>query len=406
MERHLLMLGGGHAQLSLLDAAPGLIAAGHRLTLVSPEPVHYYSGMGPGMLAGTYDPSEIRFPIRRMAEEAGVRFIRDRALRIKPDDRVVELAGGASLEYDVLSVNTGSSVAPRVAVDAVAHRSAADGLTAGAPRVFTVKPISQLVELRQLLEARRLLEAQPAGADPFRIVVVGGGPAAVEAAAGIARLVRGGAADERSTAPVTIELIVGRSILPGMPPRADRLALRVLARAGVTVRRTEYVRRVTARGIVTRAGEEPADVVLLATGVVPSRLFADSGLPVGADGSMAVNERLQCLGHPELFGAGDCVWFTPRPVARAGVFAVRESPVLLHNVTAALGEEPRRMRSFRPQRGYLLLLNLGDGNALFFRRVGGAPIVCRGGWAWRLKDRIDRRFMHRFGSEADRGNEQ
>lgn len=392
MSRHLLMLGGGHAHLSLLEAAPRFLEKGHRATLVSPEPVHYYSGMGPGMLGGAYGAEEVRFPIREMAEERGVGWVRDRARRIDPVDRVVHLASGERLSYDVLSVNTGSSISATVAVD----EFGTDG-----PRVYSAKPVSQLLELRRHLEERLSGESVRG----LRVVVAGGGPAAVESVANVARLVREHPSRSASRDAVAIDLYAGRSVLPGFPKHADRAAVRALARLGIRVHQSDYVRRIVGGGIVTLGGEEPADVVLLATGIVPSRLFVDSQMPVGTDGSMAINEHLQCLGHGEVFGAGDCVWFTPRPLARAGVFAVRQSPVLAHNVDAALDGEPRRMKRFRPQRGYLLLLNLGDGTALGWRRVVGIDLVSRSRAAWKLKDRIDRAFMRRFGSEAHRGSE-
>lgn len=394
MSRHLLLLGGGHAQLSLLEAAPRIIARGHRVTLVAPEPVHYYSGMGPGLLGGSYSAAEIRFPIRDIAQSAGVEWIRDRAVRVRADERVVELASGATVGYDVLSVTTGSSVAPTVAVD--------EGIAGDGPRVFTVKPIARLLELREYLEREgpRLLSSRDGA---LRVLVVGGGAAAVEAAANLRRLSR--AVHPEDPFRIRIDLIVGRGVLPGFPRAAERAIVRALASLGVTVRAGDYVRRVTAEGAVARNGVEPADVVLLATGVVPSRLFADSHLPVGKDGSLAVNRFLHCLGYPSIFGAGDCVWYTPKPLPRAGVFAVRQAPVLRHNVEAALDGEQSRMHRFRPGGGYLLLLNLGDGSALLWRRVLGLHAVARGRWAWRLKDRIDQGFMHRYGSEADRGNE-
>jgi NADH dehydrogenase FAD-containing subunit len=209
------------------------------------------------------------------------------------------------------------------------------------------------------------------------------------------------AADEATR----IDLICGRALLPGFPARAERIAIRALEARGVTVRTAEHVRRISSEGIVTRLGAEPADVVLLATGVVPSRLFADSQLPLGHDGSLAVDEYLHCLGYDTIYGAGDCIWFTPRPLARAGVFAVRESPILVHNVRQALAGRFDRLKRFSPGGGYMLLLNLGDGTGLFWRRVLGVQLAYRGRSAWRLKDRIDRAFMHRYGSEADRGNQ-
>jgi NADH dehydrogenase FAD-containing subunit len=75
---------------------------------------------------------------------------------------------------------------------------------------------------------------------------------------------------------------------------------------------------------------------------------------------------------------------------KAGVYAVREAPVLWKSLAAALegGKPPH----YEPQRGFLSLLNTGDGKALL--RYKG--LVAHSRWAWRLKDRIDRRFMARY----------
>jgi NADH dehydrogenase FAD-containing subunit len=78
---------------------------------------------------------------------------------------------------------------------------------------------------------------------------------------------------------------------------------------------------------------------------------------------------------------------------------VRQNPVLLHNLLAAL--EGRELKVFEPQADYLLIFNLGDGRGIFHRR----------GWVWDgrpafwLKDRIDRRFMRKFqlAGESDAG---
>ncbi len=401
MSQHLLMLGGGHAHLPLLRSAADINGEGHHVTLVSPEPEHYYSAMGPGMLGGSYAADDARFPIREMAEASGVRWVRDRAVRIRPLDRIVELAGGESLSYDVLSVNTGSSVAPTVAVDRG---------PGGGPRVFTAKPVSGLFEARRYVDevVRRMVEGRRPGEPEdeegeLRIAVVGGGPSAVEIAANVRRLVRSLSAvgDERTG----VDLYAADAILRGLSGRAARIARRALQASGVRLHECVPVRRVAPEGVVTATGVEPADLVLLATGVVPSRLYRDSQLPVGPDGSLAVNEYLHCLGHRSVFGAGDCIWYTPRPLARAGVYAVRQSSVLVHNVRAALSGRYDRLRRFVPGGGYMLLLNLGDETALLWRRVLGVPIVVRARWAWRLKRRIDRAFMQKHGSGGDRGNE-
>jgi hypothetical protein len=73
-----------------------------------------------------------------------------------------------------------------------------------------------------------------------------------------------------------------------------------------------------------------------------------------------------------------------------GVYAVRENPVLYHNLMATL--EGTELESFDPGGEYLLIYNLG----------GGVGILCKwsfifgGKLAFRIKDYIDRRFIKEF----------
>jgi NADH dehydrogenase FAD-containing subunit len=131
-------------------------------------------------------------------------------------------------------------------------------------------------------------------------------------------------------------------------------------------------------------------MIFVATGIRPSPLFRNSGLPTGEDGGLLVNDFLQCVDHPELFGGGDCISLAGSPLARVGVYAVRQNRPLHRNLVAFL--EGRPLQRFDPGGGYLLILNLGDRMGLF-RRSG---IVWSGGLAFRLKDYLDTRFMRKF----------
>jgi NADH dehydrogenase FAD-containing subunit len=116
----------------------------------------------------------------------------------------------------------------------------------------------------------------------------------------------------------------------------------------------------------------------------------DSGLPVGPDRGLLVNRYLQSVAHPQIFGGGDCICFEPRPLARVGVYAVRQNPVLLENLRRALADEA--LLPFVPQKNYLLAFNMGDGTAI----VRWKFIVFNGRPGFALKDYLDRRFMKMF----------
>jgi NADH dehydrogenase FAD-containing subunit len=131
-------------------------------------------------------------------------------------------------------------------------------------------------------------------------------------------------------------------------------------------------------------------MVFVAIGIRPSPLFRNSGLPTGEDGGLLVNDCLQCVDHPELFGGGDCISLAGSPLARVGVYAVRQNRPLHRNLLAFL--EGRALQRFDPGGDYLLILNLGDRRGLFRRK----EIVWSGRLAFRLKEYLDRRFMRKF----------
>jgi selenide, water dikinase len=104
-----------------------------------------------------------------------------------------------------------------------------------------------------------------------------------------------------------------------------------------------------------------------------------------------VGPTLQVVGHDDLFAVGDCAALEWAPwVRKAGVYAVRQGPLLDANLRARLAG--RRLRRYAPQRDFLTLVNLGG------RRALGAKwgVAAAGRGMWWLKDRIDRRFVRRF----------
>jgi len=132
------------------------------------------------------------------------------------------------------------------------------------------------------------------------------------------------------------------------------------------------------------------DIAVLATGIRPTQVFDGSGVDTSQSGSLMVNNYLQSTSHPDIFGGGDGVTFRNMPLDMVGVYAVRQAPILLHNIQACLKGQP--LKEFVPQKRYLLIFNLGDGIGIFVRD----PLVLKGKWAFRLKDFIDRRFISKF----------
>jgi NADH dehydrogenase FAD-containing subunit len=344
---------------------------GHRVTLISPSAHHYYSGMGPGLLSGIYEPRHVRFNIRKMAEERGAAFIEDEAARIDPAERLIILASGGEVPFDIASFNTGS----RVPLEPLATQ---------ADSVITVKPIINLYRARrQILDeiARKEL----------RIAVVGGGPAGIEIAANLWRLAR------KKPHRADIILVGGGRILGRFPEKVRAIALDSLQKRGINVMEGTHARAAADRIVMLSDGTMlNCDFVFVAVGVRATSLFTDSGLPTGEDGGLLVNSFLQSTAHPELFGGGDCITLSGTPLAKVGVYAVRENPVLFHNLMAAL--EGGALQPFRRVGEYMLIMNMGDGTGIVWKK----DRVWDGRLAFLFKDFIDRRFMRKFQVSGER----
>jgi len=361
--RRVVLLGAGHAHLHVIARAAELTRRQAEVVIVAPDDF-WYSGLATGVLAGQYEPAQDVVDVGALAARAGGRFVRDTATDLDPAARRIALASGATLAYDLLSLDVGSAVDVDAIPGAAAHGVA-------------VKPLVNLARLRAGLEARWRRGETPA------VVVIGGGNSGCEVAAAIAQLAirRGG------TVRITLLTDTDR-VVPALPAPAARGVARSLARRGVVLCPGEAVTAVAAGHVRTARGRDVAfDLLVLATGLVPSPLPHRAGLPTDAAGAMRTDRTLRSIADPVVFGGGDCIAFDSHALPRIGVYAVREAPVLLHNLAAALdGTAPR---TYRPQRRALLILNLGDGTGL---ATWGA-LSWRGRAAFLVKDRIDRRWL-------------
>jgi selenide,water dikinase len=233
--------------------------------------------------------------------------------------------------------------------------------------------------------ARFVAEAA-AGRQRAQVAVIGAGVGGVELALASAhRLRAAGAAD-----PAVTLIERAATPLPGVGAGARRALLAHLNRLGVTVVTGAEVARVDAGAVHLADGRRiAARFVVGAAGARPQAWLAETGLALH-DGFVCVGPTLQTTTDPALFAVGDCAHMAHAPRPKAGVFAVRQAPVLRHNLIAALAGGA--MRRYRPQRDYLKLVSTGGKGAVADR----AGLRLDGGWLWWWKDRIDRRFMARF----------
>ena len=243
--------------------------------------------------------------------------------------------GDERVPFDLLSVDVGSEASGMDTPGAREH-------------AFTVRPMSRAVALRE-----RADELFTPGASPA-VCVVGGGAAGVEVALALR---------QRALTDARVSVLAGRRVA-------------AVAAEDVTL---DDGRRV------------PANLTVWLTGAAPPLVVRESSLPKDERGYFLVDATLRAVDGAPIFGAGDCVALEEHPwVPKAGVYAVRQAPILDANLRATLTETS--LRPFVPQRTWLSLMNTADGRAIL--RWHG--FVAHSRFAWRLKDSIDRGFMRRY----------
>lgn len=366
--KNVVLVGGGHAHALVLRAWAMNPVTGARLTVINPHPTAPYTGMLPGYVAGHYTRDELDIDIVKLARFADTRFVLGKAVEIDREAKTVTVPGRPPIPYDICSIDIGiTSEMPQI-----------PGFTEHAT---PAKPLDNFAN-----RWTAYVEETVAKPPSFRpnIAVIGGGIGGSELAMAMHHRLSG-----LGRTP-TVTVIDGGTILSEVGDKAQAELIALLTEKGI--RRQEHVTaiEVTSSGVVLAdGGSVDADFVVGVAGARPYDWIETIGLDTH-DGFITVDETLRSTSDDSIFAVGDCAHlaFDPRP--KAGVFAVRQAPVLTKNIAAVLKQ--KKLEAFDPQVDYLKLVSLGKKSAgadKYKRFASGAAL-------WRLKDKIDRDFMDKL----------
>ena len=334
-----LLLGGGHAHALVLLQFRNFISKNLQVTLVNPSPIHTYSGMVPGVIAGHYAAAEAQVDLARLAARAGVELVAGVVRSLDTQAKQAKLASGEALRYDVVSINLGS-------IPQGAGESA-----------IAVKPFDKFIPRWQALLEK--------GARAPRIAIIGAGAAGVELAMAMKFALAGRG---------EVVLFSDRNMFPDAVAQRIRTAL---ARLAIELR--------------TDAPDHSAfDAMFQATGASAPPVLRESGLKVDARGFVLVDPCLRSLSHADVFAAGDSASLQSANVPKSGVYAVRQGAVLAENLKRAVRGMP--MLDYVPQKDSLSLISCGGKYAIASRGGWSAE----GRWVWWWKDLLDRRWISKF----------
>ncbi|XZE53039.1 FAD-dependent oxidoreductase [Planctomycetaceae bacterium SH139] len=382
--RDLVLLGVGHTHLHVLREWQRRPLPGIRLTCISNQPTAAYSGMLPGTLAGNYTNEEMQIDLSARCAEVGAELILAETTGLDRTRRQVLLRNCEPVPYDWLSIGIGSRPAD----------------VPGIEQAISIKPMQTFLSRLEQSVSAAIRDREESL--PLRIVVVGGGSGGVE----IALCLPAWLERQRVLSPTGLprcELTVVQSdsrLLGDGNPRAAAIAERTLSRRGHRVLLGHAAVALEQRGVVTEqaSGErqlQPADLIIWVVGAVAPRLFEQLDLARDERGFLLTNQHLQSVQDSTIFVVGDAGTCQDDPQPKAGVYAVRQGPVLWENLQRISRNLP--LSRWQPQAHFLSLLNTGDCRAIFQYR--GFAIHAR--WCWWLKDFIDRQFIAKHSAGAD-----
>ncbi len=304
-----------------------------RVTVVDRQAEHAYIPLCQERLTHRISVEESTLNTRAYVEQRPHHeYVVGEVVGLDPATRTVTLADGTELTARIIVVALGSEIRVPPQIEGAEHA-----------RVMKFGPQIDAAhqDLHDLLRE---------GGKGGRIVVVGGGITGVELAGELGHWRQHPPAGTQAP---EVTLVQGADrLLPGLAPRAGRLALGWMERQGVDVRLGTRVERILPDGVeLSRGGKvETLDAarVYWCGGVRPAAILDRLNLPRTEQGWLRVGPTLQCFPdpipeHPAIFAGGDAVriasyggeWDT----MQRAIEAIWQGKTLAKNVTLLASEE-------------------------------------------------------------------
>ena len=362
----IVLLGIGHTNAHILKSWKMNPIDDCQLICVSNFPVSTYSGMLPGVLANQYPIPAMEIDLVRLCASANVRLIIGDVIGIDTERDRIRFANRPDLSFDALSIGVGSM-----------------------PSFNSIEVIdsSSLVSIKPMQTFHRRLGKklkQHTDQKEVSIAVVGGGIGSIEIAFCLDRHLQ-----QQSEGNYCLKLVAGKSgVGSGLLDSTRKRVLQRFEARDIEVIQGHRVEKVEANQLTLTDGKRvEADIVLWATNAVAPEILSRFDYEKDDRGFLVTLPTLQVKSHPHVFAVGDSGTIENTDIDKAGVYAVRQGPILWENLKKALHDRP--LETYRPQTDYLKLINTADGRSI--AQFKGRSFYGR--WCWWLKDRIDQKFM-------------
>jgi len=368
--QNIVLLGVGHTNAHVIHQWTRSPIPNYKLVAISQYPSATYSGMLPGVLSGQFGSAEMEIDLSRLLNRSHGELILDDVQKLHFDTQTLHFTKRSPIPFAILSIGVGS-------------------MPAGLPLnhsglVVPTKPMQTFIDRID----QRFETLMNRATSPIRIAIVGGGAAAIEIVLCLQQRIHLLHPSTRCEFSIVTQ---AARIGNGLKSSTVRKLEKILANRHITVHCGTQVQSVTSNSIQTVDGKEiEVDLAIWSTHAVAPPIISRLGLPTDERGFVLTEPTLQSIGHENIFAVGDSGTIQTAPCPKAGVYAVRQSPVLWNNIRALIERKP--LRRFIPQHDFLKLLNTGDQKALLEYK----SISIHAKWCWWLKRWIDKSFITPF----------
>lgn len=371
VRKNLVLLGIGHTNSHIVKQWETNPIKDCQLVCISTFPTVTYSGMLPGTLGQQFQDDEMRIDLSDLCLRSGARLILANANGLDLQAGLLHFDNHDSIPFDALSIGVGSMPAGWDS-----HKNAES--------LVPIKPMQTF--LQRLGQRMESIRGKTEG--PLKVAIVGGGVASVE----IALCLHQQCKKRNIGGDLSIGIFTSdRNVAAGMSSKSISAIERILESRSIPITTRHRVTEVGDDYITTDDGSRhEAKIVIWATGAEAPPVLDKIGLQTDDRGFIATTRTLQSLSDSRVFAVGDSGTILQSPSPKAGVYAVRQSPILWHNLQAFF--HGGSMKTFEPQKDFLKLLNTGDGKASL--QYGFLTAHAR--WCWYLKTWIDKRFITQF----------
>ncbi|AKU07631.1 MULTISPECIES: NAD(P)/FAD-dependent oxidoreductase [Haloferax] len=366
MSTQVVVLGSGYAGAGAVKTLEEELGHDAQLTWVAEHDYHLVLHEVHRCIRDPSVESSIAIPVDDVKEDS-TDFVKGRATDVNVDDRVVELEGGDTVDYDYLLVAIGSSTA-----------------------FFGIEGLEEFAhQLKGLDDAREIHQdikeaaADASRDDPAQVVIGGAGLSGIQTAAEVAEY------RDTNRAPIDIKLVEGMDeIFPGNDPELQGALRRRVEDLDIDILTGDFISKVDEETVFIGGGEDEApeelayDVLVWTGGI--------TGQPEASDVELEQDERSHRFfaeedfqtSNDRVFAVGDCALVEQGPDSVAPPTAQAAwdaADVAGENIARAIAGKPLKRWTFTDKGTVISIGHDAVAHGVKFPVFGEFPVNVFGG---------------------------